>query len=278
MTTNATSTTSTSTTTTTGTGTGTTAGTVPTVALVTGGNRGLGRSTVLALAARGTDVVLTYRSNAQEAADVVAEVAAVGRTAVALPLDTTQVGSFEAFAGTLRDTLAQTWGRDTVDVLVNNAGSIAPAPFAETTVADLDAMLDVHVRGPFFLTQTLLPLLADGGHVVNLSTGLTRFVGVGSVAYATAKGAVEVWTRYLAQELGSRGIRVNAVAPGAIATDFGGGRVRDNDAYRTGLAARTALGRVGQPEDIGPVVAAVASDELGWVTGQRIEASGGMFL
>ena len=248
------------------------------LALITGGSRGLGRSTALALADAGTDVVITYHTNADAAAEVVAGVAARGRTAVAVQLDTADVASFPAFAAALRTALAETWGRDTLDVLVNNAGSGVYAPFAETTEAQFDRMMGEHFKGVFFLTQALLPTLADGGRIVNLSSGLARFSTPGYAAYASMKGAVEVLTRYLAAELGGRGIAVNTVAPGAIETDFGGGAVRDNPAYNAGVASQTALGRAGLPDDIGPMIAALVSDANRWVSGQRIEVAGGTRL
>jgi NAD(P)-dependent dehydrogenase (short-subunit alcohol dehydrogenase family) len=249
------------------------------VALVTGGNRGLGRSSALALAADGTDVVLTYRAHADEADAVVKEIEALGRTAAALPLDVTDPSTFAAFADTLRTTLTGTFGRETLDVLVNNAGYAAWTPLGGIAESDVRALLDAHVVGVVMLTDALVPLLADGGRVINTSTGLARFVGeFGYSVYAAAKGAVEVWTRYLAKELGPRGITVNTIAPGATATDFGGGALRDDDGVRAALGSVIAMGHVGHPEDIGAAVAAIASDRMGWVTGQRIEASGGMRL
>ncbi|WP_052851670.1 SDR family NAD(P)-dependent oxidoreductase [Streptomyces avicenniae] len=248
------------------------------IALITGANRGLGRATALRLAESGTDVVLTYRSHAEEAAAVVEAVTALGGTARALRLDTGRVADHGAFADELRATLKEGWDRDTFDFLVNNAGTALYRPFAETSVEELDALLDVHFRGVFFLTQTLLPLLADGGRVINVSTGLTRFTNPGSSAYAAVKGAVEVLTRYLAKELGPRGIRVNTVAPGPVATDFGGGLLRDHAETRAALGAQTALARVGEPDDIGGVITAVLSEGSGWLNGQRVEASGGIFL
>ncbi len=249
------------------------------VAIVTGGNRGLGRSEVLALAAGGTDVVLTYRSGEEQAAAVVEEVAALGRRAVALPLDTTAPVTFGAFVDALRAALAATWGRDDLDVLVNNAGFARLTPLGATEEATVAELVAVHFTGVVLLTQEVVPLLADGGRIVNTSTGLARFTGdfVYSV-YASVKGAVEVYTRYLAKELGPRRIAVNAIAPGATGTDFGGGSLRDDEQVRAQLGGVTAMGHVGEPDDIGAAVAALASPQMGWVTGQRVEASGGMYL
>jgi NAD(P)-dependent dehydrogenase (short-subunit alcohol dehydrogenase family) len=247
------------------------------IALITGANRGLGRATALALAAEGADAIITFRSNEAEAADVVTAVEALGRRAVALPLDTTATGTFAAFADAVREAL-RAWDRDTLDVLVNNAGSAANAPFAETTEEQFDLMFAVHVKGPFFLTQTLLPLIADGGSIVNLSTGLTRFANPGMAAYGAAKGAVEILTRYQALELGARGIAVNAVAPGPTGTDFGGGYLRDDEELRARLSSLTAMGRVGVPEDIGAAIAGLVLHSGRWTTGQRIEVSGGTRL
>ncbi|GAA4183269.1 SDR family oxidoreductase [Streptosporangium oxazolinicum] len=249
-----------------------------TIALITGGNRGLGRATALKLAEAGTDVIVTYRSNKDEAAEVVDAVTALGRRAVALELDTTAFDTFAAFAVAVRDALETTWERDTFDFLVNNAGVAAATPVGETTVEAFDLLVNVHFKGVFFLTQSLLPLLADGGRVVNLSTGLTRFVGEGWSVYASLKSAIETWSKYLAKELGGRGVSVNAVAPGPIATDFGGGAIRDNEQLREHLGSQAALGRVGVPEDIGAVIAALLAPGTGWITGQRIEASGGTLL
>jgi NAD(P)-dependent dehydrogenase (short-subunit alcohol dehydrogenase family) len=248
------------------------------IALVTGGSRGLGRNTALALAAQGIDVVLTYQRNAEEAAATVARIEALGRRAVALALDVGHSRSFPAFVDSLRQALAQTWGRERIDFLVNNAGIGITAPFAETTEEQFDRLSNIHLKGVFFLTQALLPVLADGGRIINLSSGLARFALPGYAAYAAMKGGVEVLTRYLAKELGPRGIRVNVVAPGAIATDFGGGTVRDNAQVNGFIASQTALGRVGEADDIGPVIAALLAPGTGWVNAQRIEASGGMFL
>ncbi|MCQ4629665.1 SDR family oxidoreductase [Shinella sp. CPCC 100929] len=248
------------------------------IALVTGGSRGLGRNTALSIARRGGDVVITYRSREEDARIVVAEIEALGRKAVALRLDTGVVAGFAAFVEALRTALAETWQRETFDHLVNNAGHGDMAAIAETTEAQFDSLVDVHFKGVFFLTQALLPLIADGGRIVNLSTGLTRVSYPGFSAYAAAKGAVEILSVYLAKELGSRGIAVNTVAPGAIETDFLGGAVRDMPDLNTVFADMTALGRVGVPDDIGPMIASLLSDDNRWITGQRIEVSGGQVI
>jgi NAD(P)-dependent dehydrogenase (short-subunit alcohol dehydrogenase family) len=248
------------------------------IALVTGASRGLGRNTALNLARKGVDLVLTYHSNRAEADSAVAAIGALGRKAVALQLDSSDVSTFDVFVRNLGAALRSTWSRDRFDFLVNNAGTAVHAPFAQTSESDFDRMVNIHFKGVFFLTQQLLPLLNDGGRIVNLSSGLARFATPGYVAYASMKGAIEVLTRYLAKELGSRGIAVNTVAPGAIATDFGGGVVRDNPEVNEQIASVTALGRVGVPDDIGPMIASLLSDDNRWITAQRIEVSGGMFL
>ncbi len=248
------------------------------IALVTGGSRGLGRNTAVNLARKGVDVVLTYHSNKAEADSAVSEIRALGRKAVALQLDTGAVGTFDNFVGRFKTALKDTWGATTFDHLVNNAGSALYKPFAETTEAEFDAMMNVHLKGVFFLTQKLLPVIADQGRIVNISSGLARFSFPGSSAYASMKGAIEVLTRYLAKELGPRGIAVNTVAPGAIATDFGGGHVRDNADANKQVASVTALGRAGVPDDIGPMIASLLSDDNRWINAQRIEVSGGMML
>jgi NAD(P)-dependent dehydrogenase (short-subunit alcohol dehydrogenase family) len=248
------------------------------IVLITGGSRGLGRSAALAAARTGIDVVLTYRSKAAEAQAVVAEIEALGRRAVALPLEVGDVGSFAGFAAQLTEALQTHWQRDRFDFLVNNAGMGVHASITDTTEAQFDALVNVHLKGVFFLIQRLLPLMNDGGRILNLSSGLARFALPGYAAYAAMKGAIEVLSRYLAKELGPRGIAVNVVAPGAIETDFGGGAVRDNAQLNAFVAAQTALGRVGVPEDIGPLVASLLQPATRWVNAQRIEASGGMFL
>jgi len=247
------------------------------IAIVTGGSRRLGRSTVLSLARRGVDSLFTYHANRAEAEKVVGLVAEAGRKAAALQLDTGDVRAFDPFVQRVRQALAEL-GAERFDYLVNNAGTSLHKAFVQTTEEELDRLYNVHFKGVFFLTQKLLPLLGDGGRIVNISSGLARFTNPGSSAYGSMKGAVEVLTRYLAKELGPRGIVVNTVAPGAIATDFSGGMVRDNPEVNRRVAEMTALGRAGQPDDIGPMIAALLFDDNRWVNGQRIEVSGGMAL
>jgi NAD(P)-dependent dehydrogenase (short-subunit alcohol dehydrogenase family) len=248
------------------------------IALITGSSRGLGRNTALSLAKKGVDVVITYHSNRTEADSAVAAIKGLGRKALALRLDTSNVSSFDAFVRGFGAALKDNWDQDRFDFLVNNAGTAVYAPFATTKEEDFDHLVNIHFKGVFFLTQKLLPLLRDGGRIVNLSSGLARFSTPGYVAYASMKGAIEVLTRYLAKELGPRGIAVNTVAPGAIETDFGGGAVRDNPEVNKQIAAVTAMVRAGVPDDIGPMIATLLSEENRWLTGQRIEVSGGMFL
>ncbi|MCI0755318.1 SDR family NAD(P)-dependent oxidoreductase [Teichococcus vastitatis] len=246
-----------------------------TISLVTGGSRGLGRNTAHSIAARGGDVIITYQSRIEEAQAVAAGIAATGRKAVALQLDVGNAATFPAFVTALRAVLDETWGRDTFDHLVNNAGHGDYALIADTTEAQFDRLVDVHFKGVFFLTQAVLPLLADGGRIVNLSSGLTRVSAPGWAAYSAVKGAVEVLSVYMAKELGARGIAVNTVAPGAIETDFFGGAVRDTPEFNTFFAGMTALGRVGVADDIGPMIASLLGPENRWVNAQRIEVSGG---
>lgn len=248
------------------------------IGLITGGSRGLGASMARHLARRGAGVVITYRAARAEADAVVAAARDAGARAVALQLDVADASTFEAFAGRVRDALAATWGRDRLDFLVNNAGVGLHRPIAETTEAELDEMYRVHLKAPFLLTQRLLPLLADGGRILNVSTGLARFALPGYAAYAAMKGGVEVLTRYLAKELGPRGISVNTLAPGAIETDFGGGRLRDDPQLNKLVASMTALGRVGRPDDVGGAAAALLLDETRWINAQRIEVSGGQLI
>ncbi len=245
------------------------------IAIVTGASRGLGRNTALSIARKGGDVIVTYQSRAEDAQQVVAEIQAMGRKAIALQLDTGDIASFAPFAERLRPALRDTFQRETFDCLVNNAGHGDYALIGQTTEAQFDALVNVHFKGVYFLTQTLLPLIADGGRIVNLSSGLTRVSYPGYAAYAAVKGAVEVLSVYMAKELGARGIAVNTVAPGAIETDFGGGAVRDNPEINQIFAGMTALGRVGLPDDIGPMIASLLSEDNRWINAQRIEVSGG---
>lgn len=248
------------------------------IALVTGGSRGLGKNAALKLADKGTDIIFTWNSQQQAALDVVAEIEQKGRKAVAIQLNVSDIASFPTFTRDVKTQLKSVWNRETFDYLVNNAGIGLYAPFADTPEAIFDELLSIHFKGPFFLTQRLLPLIKNGGRILNVSTGLARFALPGYAAYASMKGAMEVLTRYQAKELGERGITVNSIAPGAIETDFGGGRLRDNKELNAYVASQTALGRAGLPGDIGDAIVALLSDELGWMTAQRIEVSGGMFL
>ncbi len=248
------------------------------IALVTGGSRGLGRDMAINLAKKGIDVVFTYNSNKAAADEVVAEIQSVGQKAIAFQLDTSDTKAFDAFFNEVTAHLQENTGSTNFDFLINNAGTALHAPFAETTEEQFDNVINIHYKGVFFLTQKALPYINDGGRIINISSGLARFSFPGSSAYGATKGAIEVLTRYLAKELGSRGIAANIVAPGAIETDFGGGRVRDNKEMNDMVAGFTALGRAGLPEDIGGVVAFLCTDEARWINGQRIEVSGGMML
>lgn len=248
-----------------------------TIALVTGGSRGLGRSTVEALARRGVSLIFTYHANKSAADEVVGSVERSGARAVALQLDTSKIQAFPAFADKIRRTLTE-WGAERFDYLVNMAGTSQSGLLGEVTEADFDAAYSVHVKGPFFLTQELLPLIADGGRIVNISSGLTRFAYPGRIAYASMKGAVEVMTHYMAKELAPRRIAVNTVAPGAIQTDFSGGVVRDNPDIARHIAEATALGRPGLPDDIGRMIASLLSEDNRWINAQRIEVSGGQAI
>src|SRR5579871_1178426 len=247
------------------------------IAIVTGGSRGLGRSTVVSLAKRGVRSIFTYNSNRAEAERVVALSREAGGESVALQLNTGDVDTFDAFVGSTREALRRL-GSERFDYLVNNAGNAHHNAIEKTTAAELDNVYNVHFKGVFFLTQKMLPLLNDGGRIVNISSGLTRVSIPGSASYAAMKGAIEVLSRYLAKELGPRGIAVNTVAPGAIATDFGGGMIRDNPEIKKRVSEMTALGRVGLPDDIGPMIASLLSEDNRWINGQRIEVSGGMAL
>jgi len=248
------------------------------IAIVTGGSRGLGKNMALNLARKGIDVILTYNSKKAEADEVVAQIEQGGQKAIALQLDVSNSKSFTVFAQQVKGVLKQKWDRDHFDFLVNNAGIGIHASFAETTEEQFDQLVNIQLKGVFFLTQKLLSLIADQGRIINISTGLTRFALPGYAAYAAMKGGIEILTKYMAKELGPRGIAVNVVAPGAIETDFGGGVVRDNEQLNKHIAAQTALGRVGLPDDIGGVIASLLSEDNRWVNAQRIEVSGGMFI
>lgn len=245
------------------------------ITIITGASRGLGRNAALSVAREGGDVVLTYHSRVEDAEAVVTQIKAMGRKAVALQLDTGSISAFAPFAERLKAALRETWQRDTFDHLVNNAGHGDYALISDTTEKQFDKLVDVHFKGVFFLTQTLLPLIADGGRIVNLSSGLTRVSAPGWSVYSAVKGAIEVLTVYMAKELGSRRITVNTVAPGAIETDFFGGAVRDTPAFNKFFADMTALGRVGVADDIGPMIASLLGEDNRWVNAQRIEVSGG---
>ena len=246
------------------------------IALVTGGSRGLGKNISLKLANQGADIILTYNTNQEEALKVVSEIEATGQKAVALQLNTGEVKTFDRFFTELRKSLQEVFQADKFDFLINNAGIGIGASFAETTEEDFDLLVNIHFKGVFFLTQKALGLINDGGRIINLSTGLTRFTAPGYAAYGSVKGAVNTLTQYMAKELGSRGITVNAVAPGPTATDFGGGHMKEDEKVHAMFASNTALGRMGRPDDIGGIVALLCSDGAGWVTAQRIEASGGI--
>ncbi|MCB2409076.1 SDR family NAD(P)-dependent oxidoreductase [Hymenobacter lucidus] len=248
------------------------------IALVTGGSRGLGRNSALHLAQAGHDLIITYRTQEAEAQEAVAQIEALGRQAVALPLDTGRTATFPVFVAAVNEQLQHKWQRASFDFLINNAGIDARSAFAETTEEDFDNLLNVHFKGVYFLTQNLLPLLADGGGVVNFSTGLARFTTPGYAAYASMKGAVETLTKYMAKELGGRGIRANVVAPGIIKTDFTAAAREAHPQLEQYMSANTALGRIGEPDDIGPIVAFLCSDAARWVNAQRLEASGGYSL
>ncbi|MEZ4951041.1 MAG: SDR family oxidoreductase [Saprospiraceae bacterium] len=248
------------------------------IALVTGGSRGLGRDMALQLSKNGLDVIITYHSNKAAAEKVVSEIEAMGTRAKAFQLDTSNIQNFEAFFKNVKDYLQNEYGKTGFDFLINNAGTGTFQSFAETTEAQFDEMLNIHFKGVYFLTQKSLPLLNDGGGIVNISSGLARFSFPYCSAYASMKGGVEVLTRYLAKELGERKIRANIVAPGAIATEFGGGENKNNEQKRNIIAGNTALGRIGEAEDIGGVVAFLCTDAAQWINGQRIEVAGGMML
>lgn len=245
------------------------------IVIVTGSSRGLGASTAIKCAERGMGVVVTYNSNSAKAEEVVAEILAARGTAVALKLDVGDINTFAAFRQAVSAKLESLWGRQTFDYLVNNAGYGLFNPIATVTEDQFDGLFNVHLKGPFFLTQTLLPLMQDGGHIVNMTSATTRVATAGVAPYAAFKGGLEVLTRYMAKEFGARGIRANSIAPGAIRTELGGGL---NDEFEAMLAGQTALGRVGEPEEIGSVIASLLSDDNRWINAQNIEVTGGYII
>jgi len=248
------------------------------VAIITGGSRGLGKDAALKLAVMGVDILLTYKTNSEEARKVETEVRSLGRKAYALQLDVGDIKSFAAFAENVQTVLKKEFGTDKFDYLLNNAGMAGTAPIAEFTEQMFDELTNAHFKGVFFLTQKLLPIINDGGRILNVSSGLARFSYPGTSVYGALKGAIDVMTRYMALEFGPRNISVNSIAPGAIATDFNGGRTRDNKEYNQMLSSQTALGRVGRADDIGDLMAELLGGKTTWINGQRIEASGGFRL
>lgn len=248
------------------------------VALITGGSGGLGRNAALKLAATGVDIILTYRSNPESAKATADEINASGRKAVALPLDVADIASFEHFKSEIESCLKQYWQKSTLDILINNAGFGDHCLLTDVSEDHFDALINVHFKGAMFLTQSLLPVLSDEGRIINISSGLTRFSMPGYGIYAAVKGAMEVATRYLAKELGHRGITANIIAPGAIDNEFNAAAFEHNPQIKVMIASQTALGRVGESEDIGGVVSMLCRSDARWITGQRIEVSGGMFL
>lgn len=248
------------------------------IAIVTGGSRGLGKNTALRIAKNGTDLVITYHSNKEKADEVVAEIQKLGRKAAAIQLDTSNTKEFPAFVEKLTSYLNHEYQSPNFDYLINNAGTGGHTSFVNATEDEFDALVNIHYKGVYFLTQKLLPYLNDGGSIVNISSGLARFSHPNTSMYASVKGAIEVVTRILAVELGARRIRVNTVAPGAVQTDFNGGTVRDNENVNKMISSLTALGRPGLPDDIGGVIAFLCTEDAGWINGQRIEVTGGMHL
>ena len=246
------------------------------ISLVTGGSRGLGKDMALSIAQKGVDVLLTYRTNEADASDTVARIQALGRKAAALPLDMSNFSALDPFIGQLTGVLQSTWHTTTFDYLVNNAGMGATIPFEQVTEAVFDEFLNVHFKGVYFLTQKCVPLLNSGGRIINISTGTTRFSNPGYSVYASMKGAIEVFTKYLAKELGAKGIGANVVAPGPVETDFNNAAIRSNPQMKERLSSLSPLGRVGAANDIGGVVAFLCTDEARWINGQRIEVSGGI--
>ncbi len=250
--------------------------TVQKIALVTGGSRGLGKNMATSIARRGIDVILTYRNKEAEALETVKEIVSLGRKAIALPLDMGNIQSLDGFVQQLLQALQNNWRKDRFDFLVNNAGMGATVPFLQVTEQVFDDFLNVHFKGVYFLTQKTVPFINEGGRIINISTGTTRFSNPGYSVYASMKGAIEVFTKYLAKELGAKGIGANVVAPGPVETDFNSGAIRNNPQMKTVLSSLSPLGRVGDAADIGGVVAFLCTPDAAWINGQRIEVSGGI--
>lgn len=246
------------------------------IALVTGGSRGLGKDMALSIARKGIDVIITYRNNEEMAQQTVAEIEAIGKQAAALHLNMSEFGSLDSFVSQVKEMLSAKWNTATFDFLINNAGMGATVPFEKVTEELFNDFLNVHFKGIYFLTQKFIPMLNAGGRIINISTGTTRFSNPGYSVYASMKGAIEVFTKYLAKELGAKGIGANVVAPGPIETDFNNATIRSNPQIKNTLSTLTSLGRVGNAEDIGGVVAFLCTEEARWVNGQRIEVSGGI--
>lgn len=248
------------------------------IALVTGGSRGLGKNMALELAKKGLHIILTYNSNEEKAKEVIKDIEHLGQQAIAVQLNITNFNSFEEFFGIVKKSIKSKFGIEKIDYLINNAGIGINAPFTKTTEEQLDTLYNIHFKGTYLFTQSALNILNDGGGIVNISTGLTRFALNGFSAYASMKSAIETLTKYQSKELGERKIRSNVIAPGAIETDFGGGAVRDNEKMNSFIASNTVLGRVGLPDDIGSVVAFLCTDDAKWINAQRIEVSGGQMI
>ncbi|MCC0808650.1 SDR family oxidoreductase [Methylobacterium sp. W2] len=242
------------------------------IVIITGGSRGIGASAAVHCARRGMGVILTYKDNPEAAEATVRRIEAIGGKAVALRLDVAETNTFDAFHDAVQGSLRSVWGRTNFDALVNNAGFGLYSPIPSVTEAEFDSLFAVHLKGPFFLTQALLPMIAHGGQVVNLTSATTRVATTGVAPYAAFKGGMEVLTRYMAKEFGPRGIRANAVSPGAIRTELGGGL---NGEFEALLASQTALGRVGEPDDVGRVIAGLLSDDSAWINAQSVEVAGG---
>ncbi len=251
--------------------------TAPTkIAVVTGGSRGLGKDMAISIAKKGIDVIITYRSKETEALEVVKQIESMGQKAIALHLDMSLFSSLDTFVNTVKETLKIKWNTTSFDFLINNAGMGATVPFMDVTEELFTDFLNVHFKGIYFLTQKCVPILNTGGRIINISTGTTRFSNPGYSVYASMKGAIEVFTKYLAKELGAKGIGANVVAPGPVETDFNNGFIRSNPQVKAMMGTLSPLGRVGAADDIGSVVAFLCTDDAKWINGQRIEVSGGI--